>query len=481
MSRPSGVMSSQWYVPLRMPVGGRCGGLLLALSGNDRSRSRVSASVPVIVILYTTLYRDGGPSFERAATTLARDLAVEHPSVEVRCLRVESKAEVRAIFARAAEAGEQITQLHTVLHAGLYGPMFGTTRWPEQFSPHEWRTLSIPFAADAEATFHACRSARWFAPFFARTFGVRSRGYHWYTAFSAERDRFIWPGPWRGDDAPLYVFGCPGRKSHGLGASMRKYTGRMPAEALKTFEPNEEAGRASYDGVASDYDAVFADIRVRHNEIRWLNARLDAIGGRPCVLDIGCGNGSLLSLLAPRVEHGIGVDASAGMIERARRRAASAENLRFRQIDGPRLPLEDASVDVAISMLSFRYLDWDPLMAELQRVMRPGGHLLVIDMVDKPVELRTLPLAVRDEMLTRLHSLRFSGYRRRLASMVRKPQWQQMLRYNPMRALHEYVWYLGSRFPRGQMATLNYGRRARIIAFDSGPFSEAEITQMQYP
>ena len=49
--------------------------------------------------------------------------------------------------------------------------------------------------------------------------------------------------------------------------------------------------------------------------------------------------------------------------------------MRFEQVGGPRIPAEDASIDVAISMLSFRYLDWDPLMAELHRVLRPGGVL----------------------------------------------------------------------------------------------------------
>ncbi|MEX1364750.1 MAG: class I SAM-dependent methyltransferase [Nannocystaceae bacterium] len=435
----------------------------------------------VILILYTTLYREGGPSFARAARTLARELRREHPQLEVCCERVESKAEVRAQLQRLHTAGQRIDQLHLVLHAGMYGPMFGTTRWPEQFSPHEWRTMQIPFAPGAVATFHACRSARWFAPFFARTFGVRTRGYHWYTAFSAAPDRFVWPAPWRDDDAPLYVFGCPGKKSHGLLASVRKYAGRMPAEALRSFEPDDVGGRSSYDGVAAHYDDVFADIRVRHDEIRWLRARLDALGGRPRVLDIGCGNGALLSLLAPRIEHGVGVDASPAMIERARRRSHGHEHLRFSTIDGPRLPVDDHSVDVAISMLSFRYLDWDPLMLELRRVMRPGGHLLVIDMVDKPVELRRVPRAVLDELRTRARALRFPGYRRRLAAMVSDPRWQDMLRYNPMRALHEYVWYLGSRFPRGRMDTINTGRRARIIAFDSGPFADAEITEMQYP
>ena len=82
------------------------------------------------------------------------------------------------------------------------------------------------------------------------------------------------------------------------------------------------------------------------------------------VLDIGCGNGALLLQLGGRVARGVGVDASAGMIERARRRAAGRGNLEFVQVTEPRLPFPDASFDVVTSLLSFRYLDWDPVTME---------------------------------------------------------------------------------------------------------------------
>ncbi|MBK9756095.1 MAG: class I SAM-dependent methyltransferase [Nannocystis sp.] len=81
----------------------------------------------------------------------------------------------------------------------------------------------------------------------------------------------------------------------------------------------------------------------------------------------------LLGLLSPRIASGVGVDASAGMIARARRRAAGRSNLSFAAIDGPRLPLPDQSVDVVISLLSFRYLDWDPIVREFARVLRRAG------------------------------------------------------------------------------------------------------------
>ncbi|MBV1861943.1 MAG: class I SAM-dependent methyltransferase [Nannocystaceae bacterium] len=427
----------------------------------------------MIVIVYTTRYREGGARFAQAARTFAARLRAERPTQTVWCRAVESKACVQRVFAAASN----ITEFHFIGHGGLYGPMFGTTTWPEQFSPHEWRELDIPFAAEAQAHFHACRSARWFAPFFAQTFGVRTLGYHWYTAFSASPHRFEPLPPWHPPTAPLYVAGCPGRKSHGAAASVRKYLGRMPLETPVSFEPGERGG--SYDAVAADYDAVFDDIDVRRDELRWLRAHLP--GGSPDVLDLGCGNGALLEKLSPSIRSGVGLDASERMVELATQRNASRDALRFEVIDGPKLPLPDASLDVAVSLLSFRYLDWDPLMLELQRVLRPGGRLLVIDMVERPAGVAQLPRLLADKLRVRARELRHPGYVRARAQMVRSPAWARMLRFNPMRAFHEYDWYLGSRFPAGTLDVLNVGRRAQVIAFDTGPFRDAALHEMAYP
>ncbi len=430
-----------------------------------------------IWIGYTTLYREGGAKFERAARTLAADKRGAFPGLAVRCERIESKVEFLAAMARLADEGLALRELHLIVHAGMYGPMFGSVAWPEQFSPHEWRTMSLPLAPGAEAFFHACRSARWFAPFFARTFGVPAHGYHWYTTVSAAKDRFRWDRL-AGADAPLYVFGMPGRKSHGVPGSLRKYLGLAAPEALQRFEPAPPEGDPSYDGVAELYDRVFSDIRVRGDEWRWLDARVPA-GAR--VLDVGCGNGALLSLLAPRIASGVGVDASPGMISRARMRAAGEPKLRFEVIDGPQLPLPDASVDVVISLLSFRYLDWDPIMREFARVLAPGGRLLVVDMVAAPLALRELPRLLRDKARGFAQRARHRRYHRELARMVGDPRWRDMLRYNPIRAIHELRWYFNSRFPGGTATTLNLGWHARVLAFDTGPFEQGRVIPQSFP
>jgi ubiquinone/menaquinone biosynthesis C-methylase UbiE len=248
--------------------------------------------------------------------------------------------------------------------------------------------------------------------------------------------------------------------------------------------PAKDDGR--YDAVADLYDTAFDDIRVRRDEWRWLTRQLDTRqAAPPRLLDIGCGNGALLMALADRLATGVGVDISPAMIERAQRRAraaaGSASHLRFVAIDGPQLPFPDASFDVVTSFLSFRYLDWDPIMGEIRRVLAPGGQLLIVDMVEKPLDVLDAPQLFRStaqHLLRRIRNRRFDAALRRL---TRDPAWQTMLKYNPIRAEHEYRWYLESRFPGRRLETLNVSRRHRLVAFNSGPLSPGHTAPLCYP
>lgn len=433
----------------------------------------------VIVIIYTTLYRKGGRQFPVVARTLALERSENGFAGEIIVRAVESKRDVLRVISEVATSGRLIAELHFVGHSGMYGPMFGTVAFPEQFSPYEWETMTIPFAPDANAFFHCCRSARWFAPFFARTFGVKAGGFFWYTTFSLSRERYRWAGS--GDAMPrLYTIGCKGRKSHGPGASLLKLAGLMPAEPMKIFEPLPPTGDPTYDRVADLYDVAFADITVRRDEWDWLARHLPDRRDL-AVLDIGCGNGALLHALAPRIARGAGVDESAAILQRARERNAGHPSLEFHRVDSPLLPFPDATFDVVISLMSFRYLDWDPLLKEVKRVTKPGGRLLIVDMVTVPVKAREFPAMARDTLRARLQRTTNGEFQRSLRRLVEHPDWKKMLEYNPIRSEHEMKWYLESRFPGRAMEVLNLGRSARIVAFDSGPVERGVEAHLTYP
>lgn len=101
------------------------------------------------------------------------------------------------------------------------------------------------------------------------------------------------------------------------------------------------------------------------------------------VLDFGCGIGRVAIALAPHASEVAGVDVSAGMIEEARRRAAGLADVRFEATGGSALPFSDASFDLVIAADSFPYLVragvLEAQLAELARVLRPGGDLLVFN------------------------------------------------------------------------------------------------------
>ena len=382
-------------------------------------------------------------------------------------------------IAEIRDTGREIAQFHFVGHSGMYGPMYGTISFPEQFSPYEWETMEIPFADGASAYFHCCRSARWFAPFFARTFGVKAYGFWWYTTFSRSKERYIAAG--ESTDAPLYTIGCKGRKSHGYVASAQKRLGFMPAEEMKSFEPERVGdGEGTYNEVAELYDAVFTDIRVRKDEWDWINEHLPS-GTDISVLDVGCGNGALLNALSNRIGRGIGVDESKPILERARKRNSQISNLEFEIINGPKLPFDDASIDVVISLMSFRYLDWDPLLAEIKRVTKAGGRFLVVDMVTVPVKTSEYPWLLKDKIRTISARKKNPDYNRNLQRLVSHPDWKKMLEYNPIRSEHEMKWYLESRFPGQKVEILNMAWNSRVIAFDSGPVEHGVEANLTFP
>ena len=84
----------------------------------------------VIVIVYTTIYRKGGHQFPIVAQTLAREKKEAGFEGEFITQAVESKREVLHIFDDLRAAEKQIEEFHFVGHSGMYGPMFGTVKFP---------------------------------------------------------------------------------------------------------------------------------------------------------------------------------------------------------------------------------------------------------------------------------------------------------------------------------------------------------------
>ncbi len=108
------------------------------------------------------------------------------------------------------------------------------------------------------------------------------------------------------------------------------------------------------------------------------------------LLDIGCGAGRMLELLAPHARDAIGVDLSAAMlgVARARVEQAGLRNVQLRQGDIYALPVERDSIDLAIVHQVLHYLD-NPARAlrEAARTLAPGGRLMVVDFAPHQYEM----------------------------------------------------------------------------------------------
>jgi ubiquinone/menaquinone biosynthesis C-methylase UbiE len=430
----------------------------------------------MILIVYTTQYRKGSDKFARIAATLQREISERYKG-EVTCKGIVGKKELTTTFSQLVSEGKTMDEYHFIGHSGMYGPMYGTTSYPEQYSPHEIKNLNFPFEKNGKAYFHCCRSARWFAPFFAEAHQVESFGYHWYTTFSADKKKYK---KVTNSSLSVYAAGCIGKKSHGLIGSLKKYSGSLELEVMRSFKPGEKVADTSYNRVADLYDKVFQDIKVRDDEWKWLTAHLPKQKDIR-VVDIGCGNGALLKELAPHIREGIGLDASPGILENAGKMNEGSPNLSFKQIHGPALPVEDASVDLVISLLSFRYLDWDPLMEEIKRVLRPGGKVLIIDMVTVPVKWAEYPGLLRSKLKLYVQRFQRPEFYRNLKKLVNDPAWAVMLKHNPIRAEHEMKWYLESRFPGRKTEKINIGWNSCILAFDSGNIQNIKDIYLTYP
>ncbi len=101
------------------------------------------------------------------------------------------------------------------------------------------------------------------------------------------------------------------------------------------------------------------------------------------VADLGCGTGDIAVRLATLVQTVHVVDMSKAMLAAARKRLALHKNVKFHHSDLTALPLEDASVDAAIISLVLHHVN-HPASAirEATRILKPGGRLLVIDMLE---------------------------------------------------------------------------------------------------
>jgi ubiquinone/menaquinone biosynthesis C-methylase UbiE len=172
---------------------------------------------------------------------------------------------------------------------------------------------------------------------------------------------------------------------------------------------------ASYDDVAEGFDEF--SHRLAYPVAAHL-VELAAVGPGEHVLDVGTGTGMVALDVVRRAPASctvVGVDISTGMIETARRRAAeqglAESRLSFRQMDAESLALGAGEFDVVTSAFALGHIPRpDRAVAEMYRVLRPGGRVLVTVGSRPPLFSRATVTHSVAEVGRRVQSLR--GLRR---------------------------------------------------------------------
>ena len=177
-----------------------------------------------------------------------------------------------------------------------------------------------------------------------------------------------------------------------LGQMVRSLLARLPEGdpvlaadrrgAARVLAERARIASARFHEAGADWDEMRAlDLPAADVEAALL--RLLPPSGLGRALDIGTGTGWLLELLAPRLDSGLGVDASRAMLALARSRLSRPDlaHLAVRQADMYRLPLPDQAFDLVLLGMVLHYAE-EPAaaLAEAARVLRPGGRLIVIDL-----------------------------------------------------------------------------------------------------
>lgn len=167
--------------------------------------------------------------------------------------------------------------------------------------------------------------------------------------------------------------------SHTLEQRRRGPGSRKPGSSGPRAALDADAVRAAYRRWAGVYDVAFGGVSAVAR--RRAVAEANRLPGRQ-VLEMGVGTGLALPRYLPE-KRITGIDLSAEMLDRARQRAArlGLDNVEtLLEMDAEATSFPDASFDIAVAMFVASVVPHPRrLLAEMRRLVRPGGHLVLVN------------------------------------------------------------------------------------------------------
>ncbi|UCD76826.1 MAG: metalloregulator ArsR/SmtB family transcription factor [Phycisphaerales bacterium] len=151
------------------------------------------------------------------------------------------------------------------------------------------------------------------------------------------------------------------------------------ARLVEVLAERREDSKTFFGRVGSEWDHLRRDL---FGDQFTTEALLGLVTSEWVVADVGCGSGNAAEFLAPFVKKVIAIDREPAMLDAARQRLAEYDNIEFRGGDMANLPVADGELDAAAVYLVMHHLK-DPQSAvlEIARALKPGGRLLIVDMV----------------------------------------------------------------------------------------------------
>lgn len=145
--------------------------------------------------------------------------------------------------------------------------------------------------------------------------------------------------------------------------------------------------RRSFEGQLALFSGDDSPFAKRSGELPWIEPLHEDM----VVLDVACGAGHAAESVAPRVRQVVGIDLTRALLELGAQRLTESGvcNVSFQEGDAEALPLVDGSFDLVFCRGSMHHFA-DPKRAidEMVRVCRPGGRLVLVDLVPPDAEVR---------------------------------------------------------------------------------------------
>jgi SAM-dependent methyltransferase len=167
------------------------------------------------------------------------------------------------------------------------------------------------------------------------------------------------------------------REQVGASAGAAQDMRRLESVLAQRAATRRSRSQVFFSTAHESWDEMRAEMIGRRTD---LLALLDLLDERWVIGDLGCGTGHVSELLAPCVGRVIAVDESGPMLSAARERLKKRSNVELRAGTVEDLPIENGELDVALLFLVAHFIADPPaLMREVQRVLKPGGKLLLVD------------------------------------------------------------------------------------------------------